>query len=110
MRRIKVKINDMNGIRVQPDDPGRAVWWANCGYWTDDWDALKSAGGIPVCPECGCPGFFATADQFLGSALEEYDKRNPGYAEFLKRSKGVCMKAVGGIVEAFRASLRSEKK
>lgn len=99
-----MKIIDMAGNVTTADSPNRAIWWANCGYWTDDWDSLASSNGIPTCPECGCPGFNGTAEDFLGGSLDRYDSEHPGYKDFLLRSKNTCMKSSGGILNAFETS------
>ena len=99
-----MKTIDMSGKSVPADSINRSVWWGSCGYWTDDWDKLLSSDSIPVCPECGCPGYYGTADEFLGKGLDAYDHENPGYKDFLFKSKEMCMKSSGGIFEAFERS------
>lgn len=98
------------GDRVHAEHPKRGVWYAThgtCGYWTDDWDSLKTFGGgttvttprgpvqtsgVPCCPECQCPGFQDTFDSWIASARRFEADGHPHYVEFLMSRKGVCGK------------------
>lgn len=101
------------GARVGADSPDRGVWYAThptCGYWTDDWSNLKQfaghvpkpgdvmRGGVPCCPECGCPGFQTTWAEWMGDA-ERFEREGrdhgqsyPRYVKFLLAQKGKCGK------------------
>lgn len=84
------------GKRVTEHHPDRGVWYAadgKCGYWTDDWSALKLSGPIPCCPHCGCPGMQITWSKWIHGA-EVFEKHDPpnsdGYTKFLMETKGIC--------------------
>lgn len=96
------RIVDMSGRRVSSDDLSRAIWYGNCGFWTDDWSLLTSFNGIPTCPECGCPGFVGEATIWLGKPLDDYEANHPGYKEFLLSAKNKCFANQGGLMEAWK--------
>lgn len=87
----------INGIITTSDDPQRSLWYANCGYWTDDWTKLKSLSvGIPICPICSCPGFVIVAQEWFEGA-KRFELENPHFArytEFLEKTKERCFKGV----------------
>lgn len=90
-----------NGEATTADDPSRMLWYsAGCGYFTDDWNKLKSSMGIPCCPTCGCPGMLTEVSKWEQGAFE-FDKGNPGYLAFLKNNKEKCFKEEGGFLKAF---------
>lgn len=77
------------------------MWYGLCTYWTDDWSKLSSTGtsigrfsekpmpGIPCCPNCGAVGFQCFVDEW-NKSVEEYDKKEPGYAQFIADMKENC--------------------
>lgn len=86
-------VND-SGEKVTADDPNRLVFYSaagTCGFWTDDWDQMKTHGkhGIPCCPTCGCVGMQSTAKEWFEGAAE-FEKKNARYVEFLNFSKSSC--------------------
>lgn len=102
---------DASGKATDKDSPQRLVWYSvGCGYWTDDWDSLKSTGpGIPCCPVCGCVGCQVVADSFLGKAVDDFERSgNPGYRKFLEENKGRCMRGTGGFIATYRRSIGGE--
>jgi len=92
------------GDVCEADDPQRQIWYAagDCGYWTDDWDALRSNGGIPSSPCCGAVGFQADADKWESGAERYAKDDHPLYLDFLQENKGKCFKDKGGFLAAFR--------
>lgn len=82
----------MNGVETNEHDPLRAVWYAaGCGYWTDDWDKLSAFGsGIPCCPTCGCPGYYAEFQRWIDGAKKYEEEGHPRYQEFLMEYKEKC--------------------
>jgi hypothetical protein len=89
-----------DGRATTADDPQRGVWYANCGYWTDDWTTLGNTSedkqGIPLCPTCGCPGFQSTAQSWYDGAKSfAGEEGNERYVEFLDAHKGKCLAAQG---------------
>ena len=88
-------------------DPERLIFYGMCGYWTDEWDTLKTPGGIPVCPECVSPGYQITADKWFSSATtfqdggEEPDKEpHPKYVKFIELHKNRCLQ--GAVLDKYR--------
>lgn len=79
-----------NGNEVKSADIRRAIWYGNCGFWTDDWDKVTKVGpGIPACPKCKTPGFICAASQWFDGAVR-FDKDQPGYSAFLESNKEKC--------------------
>lgn len=94
-----------NGAAAECIDPNRSVWYGQCGYWTDDWDAVVLVGPrIPACPKCKVPGFIGTAREWESGAVAFASTAdNAGYVEFLNANKAKCFKGTaGGFLGAFR--------
>lgn len=73
------------------DDPDRMIWYSvGCGYWTDAWDLVAAAPGVPRCPSCGAPGMQTTAADWDGG-VAAYDKEHPGYAALIADAKEKCL-------------------
>lgn len=88
------------------DDPSRLLWYGPCGYWTDDWERVKTPNrGIPCCPTCGAPGFQNTAGKWFEGAQQFQSAGNPGYLNFLNAEKEKCGGKVG-FMERFKQWLR----
>ena len=69
------------------DDPKRFLWHGVCGCWTDEWDLLSQTdAGIPICPNCGCPGFQTTAEAW-DEGVAIYEKTKPGYTAEVETHK-----------------------
>jgi len=80
-----------NGLATTADDPKRGIWYASCGFWTDDWNQLAAATpGIPICPKCGCPGYQNEAEKWFEGAKQYEDDKHPGYVQFLEELKETC--------------------
>lgn len=81
-----------DGIRCNPDDPKRLVWYAaGCSFWTDDFDMLNQSGQIPVCPHCGAPGYQSSAaDWESGAKTFAAASGEAGYVEWLQSIRGKC--------------------
>jgi hypothetical protein len=75
------------------------VWYALCGYWTDDWAKLASSTadghGIPLCPGCGAPGFIQPSAEWW-AAVDAYEAGkngmpvSPGYRAQVEAGKNIC--------------------
>ena len=79
-----------DGEPTTADDGERGVWYSaggTCGYWTDDWDKLKTAGMIPCCPTCGAPGMQITFAKWIDGAKLFEDEGNAWYRKFLRDSE-----------------------
>lgn len=84
-------ISRKRGVICSPTDPDRAVWYGMCSYWTDDWERLKSANGIPICPHCRSPGFLTDYRTWIeGAAAYAERPGNEDYQEFLLDLKHRC--------------------
>ncbi len=44
-----------DGHATNEHDGSRAMWYGNCGYWTDDWTKLKLAGSSGIPSRSGSP-------------------------------------------------------
>lgn len=87
-------LND-DGVEVPADYSTRLVWYSAsglCGYWTDDWDRISTADGIPCCPSCACPGMKCTAEEWFNGAKGFEEANHPRYVEFVNVSKENCGK------------------
>ena len=108
------RIIDEQGQPVAADDPNRAIWYGPqvCGFWTDDWNSVAIGSlGIPVCPECGAPGFITNAGDWLGLAAQYETQDHPGYVHWLTNvAKGVCMAPIGATTTftAWQSSMGSD--
>ena len=82
---------DYKGKTVDSNDPSRLIWYSSlCDYWTDDWDKLIKVGpGIPACPNCHSVGFQDVAFSWF-HGVEQFNRTNPGYSEFVKQHKEIC--------------------
>lgn len=66
------------------------LWYGTCTYWTDDWEALSNEKGIPICPDCGGPGFEISI-QAWNEGIEKHEADgNPGYGKFVETLKENC--------------------
>lgn len=79
----------VNGSPTSADDPKRLVWYsAGCTFWTDDWEQLRLSLGIPVCPDCGCPGYQIDAAKWFESARTYTEI--PNYLTLLLANRHRC--------------------
>ena len=100
----------LRGDPTTSDDPQRGIWYAaggTCGYWTDDWSKLSTRGGIPCCPECGCPGMQTIAADWF-NVPKEFLKTSPRYDEWLLLSKEQCGHGISFLVR-YRDWLKNEE-
>ncbi len=99
-----------DGEVTTADDPDRGIWYSvGCGFWTDEWDQLKTVGpGIPCCPTCKAPGMQATAKDWLGGAEEYEAAGNLRYVEFLQTLKNNCSGRGFQPLEAHKAWLAKQ--
>ena len=101
-----MKIQHYNGSRTTAEDQTRVLWYGSCGFWTDDWDLIKTTdgtdGGIPCCPTCGCPGFIITAKQWFVGVEKFQADGHPRYREFIDSIKGKCFGRKADIVEQYQ--------
>lgn len=101
------KLLDADGKHVDAADPKRLLWYsAGCGFFTDDWNQLRTNGGIPCCPKCGCVGMQIEAGKWEEGAAN-HDKTHPHYLAFLATAKGTCF-GRGGFMKAFEAFSKLE--
>lgn len=108
-----------------PDPPAELFYSANCTFWTDDWDWLRlenkrgvshlgTAGGVPVCPGCGSPGFVAEVGAYFSQAREWEDGTSPaapgvphpGYVAMLRWGRNRCFRSAEALTAAWKAAGR----
>jgi hypothetical protein len=80
-----------------PANPNAGKVWSSvlCGYWTDNWSKLAATtGGVPCCPECGCPGI-ETRLWDWNKCVAAYDLSHPGYRAFIQENKEHCFGRTG---------------
>lgn len=97
------------GYQTLHNDPDRMVWHSPCTYWTDDWTKLRDAGGIPICPTCGCPGFQTDYQNWIDSAIE-FEKTHPYYVEFLNQTKEECRGRQNNFMQDYENWLKNVKQ
>lgn len=104
------KFTTRDGKTVQSNDPARAIWYGQCGFWTDDWSVPVLVGpGIPACPKCNNVGFICTAGDWDKGAMD-LDAKEPGYLKFLNAHKAKCLRDVpGGLLALWNAQKTDPK-
>jgi len=81
----------------------RIVYGAGCVWW-DSIDKVGTLGaclttglantvGLPCCPKCGSVLFEQDEDTW-NKGIDEYNKTNPGYKEFITWLRGKCFKTI----------------
>ena len=72
------------------DGDGRVFYSLNCTFWTEDWRRM-GFNKIPVCPNCGSPGFEDSFTSFLDKAKNYKDERlGKNYFYFIIWLKNRC--------------------
>lgn len=97
-----------DGAPCGPDDPNRLAFMGPvCGFWSDHVGFLQGTPPpiIPKCPSCGQVLCAIDAVGLLAGLHLPAKDRDPRYLEFIRDSKGVCLKALGGMHPAWQASL-----
>ena len=104
---------DKNGKKVSRYDSSKLIWYGLCGFWTDDWDSLKSTEHkIPCCPKCGTVGMQTEAKPWFQGA-QKYDKEgHPNYHKFLLDNREICFahNSPRGFLEAYEESQKGKSE
>ena len=79
------------GTQTTKDDLNRLVWIGMCGNWTDDWTYFGESK-VPICPDCGAPGYQATAQAFFHEREDQTIEKFPLMIPFLESVKETCMR------------------
>jgi hypothetical protein len=80
------------GEETTGDNPHRLLWYGSCGYWTDDWEKVRSTdtSGIPNCPVCHAVGYQIRAHEWFRSAEKFERQGHVHYEEFIRAVKEQC--------------------